>query len=267
MNDEKMQSVPYTRLVQDRGFVLLVGEGKFSFSLALAALRNGVDHIIPTELEIPRSNLYEFVAAVECDDVTEKVSMCKEIKRLLIGDEILKQLQRVCSRVDVDDELKGNIIKSYVGISKLSVNAEWHVDATKLNEFFYDGSRNDYCANIFFQCPWACPGNTSDLLINFLESAAKFQREGDHLFIGYDSGGFCYAYELPIFIAAAENLGYVHLEDDVHLQKKAQQYGYHHYSRSGQNIDVHLHLKTLCLVKKSDDEVTNESKTSEINLE
>lgn len=242
-----MANPAYQRIVNENRPVLFVGEGTFSFSLAVAALRSvGDDTIKATEITMNKVDDFSELALNISEDNNLRKDILLHFRKKEINETLLSNLQRALEsnlNLDLNAEEKLDIVNRYLRLQGFS--PEYGVDARKLNAF----SQSPCKENIFFQCPWKYPGDTAKLLCNFLKSAAAIQDQGHYIFIGYDTGSYVGTYDLVGFKNLAAELGYDCLPDDVFLQQEAKRFGYYHFSHSGFDLNDSLILSTLCLRK------------------
>lgn len=102
---------------------------------------------------------------------------------------------------------------------------------------------------LFFQCPWYTrvsnqpydSRGTAKLLINFIKSAYRAQRQGDYLVIGLCTSDYYipHAYEWDNAISKAEEVGYQLLQfGDADVENACYDMGYHHPSSvAGKDIE------------------------------
>jgi hypothetical protein len=241
---DNADSVAYDRLIVNKLPVVFIGDGAGSFSLAVAALRDSLDNLQATELV--RTNLDDLETVRRHIPNGENASVVDSLHKYPIFRTYVQQISRVYL-LNPNPEVQLPILGSYAKLTHFKVN--YDIDGTKLVNFFQHKTNERYRENIFFQCPWAFPEKTSELLLQFLVSAAAEQKDGDHLFIGYDKGYYLDKYNLLTFYQTAAQLHYVILADDSIIQQKALMYGYQHFSRSGKSLI--LEISTICMKKQS----------------
>ena len=214
--------------------VLFLGEGNFSFSIAIAARRGSWKNISAT--------------------------VNHEVKENTAHRQLLAQIDNVIGMnpppTDVLDR-----IRAIVSLRKGKPTRVGNVDATNLSAFFDNASeREKFRKNIYFQCPWIHPGSQSVFLKEIITSAANVQIPTNYLYFGLTSH-WAYAanYELNGVIEHAKTKGYKLLENDNSITATAIAYGYHHHSDSGNDIHTQLlpwHY-TLCLMKEGTEDTEN----------
>jgi hypothetical protein len=220
------------RIVTGKQPVLFLGEGNFSFSIAIAARRGSWEDICAT-------------VRCEVEENTAHSHLLAQINNVFkihpTPTDVLDPIRAIVSLRDKDPTRVGNI------------------DATDLSAFFDPqdtaSDREKFIQNIYFQCPWIHPNDQLPaLLIKIITSAANVQKPGNCLYFGLTSHQrYAGNYRLNDVIAKAEEKGYIRLDDDRIITATAIAYGYYHYSTSGhdlQNLLLQYHY-TLCLEKKS----------------
>jgi hypothetical protein len=162
----KMKREPVEDLLKDEN-ILLVGEGNFTFTVALAAIRGSWDGLVSTRYE-PEAR---YNPRPKFDKVKKQcIRFCRSNGELL----------------DIDDD----VIQRYVDAVK-------RVDEPPLQEerwlFGIDATNtpDDMSVKgkvVMFQCPWLPDGDRkgtpATLIINFLEHMSTKQDENDYVLIG-----------------------------------------------------------------------------------
>lgn len=231
--DQYRGKTAYQRLVVDEQPVLLLGEGTFTFSTALAALRGSWDKICATERNTNVPDYY-MVTVNQLKHIVEDEENSEEDENGVryVPCRTLSQIIKLADQ------------------PRLWISG---IDATKLSDFFFPYSdRENFKRNIYFQCPWAYPGSTAELLRDIVLSSASVQKYGDYLFFGLTKAAqYVPAYDLTALKIYAETHGYHQLEEDTMLVNESLKFGYYHYSPSGYDIHSKLrsHHYTLCFVR------------------
>lgn len=144
-----MKNDPWTK-------ILIVGEGNFTQTLALAVLRESPKGITSTQYEI-RS---------QTDTVSAKTQCLEEAKTLALKNANPECVKRIMDIAWCMNEL----------------NILFGVDATSAKSC--DLSQYDSTV-VWFQCPWSIMwDDILPLITNFLKNMAKQQKPGDYVLIG-----------------------------------------------------------------------------------
>ena len=219
-------------LVKERREVFLVGEGNFTFSVALAALRDGswegitVTRYWPISDSHPKPDFY------------------------LVK---LTAIEQLCLIARKQPEYVDMMMKNIHDIVKLPQpnDCSWMfgIDATKLPDAL--------CAKgnlkvVWFQCPWVpdCSERNS-LICRFLEHMSRNQSQGDYTLIGIATY-YPWVKEYKLDELLGEDLSgkdgtmlsalnYKFLGADKTLIKKILKFGYRHLACE-QGVDIHFTL-------------------------
>jgi hypothetical protein len=148
------------RIVTGKQPVLFLGEGNFSFSIAIAARRGSWQDICATvRYKVEENTAHSHLLA--------QINNVFEIHPTPI--DVLDPIRAIVSLRDEDPTRVGNI------------------DATDLSAFFDPQDtvsvREKFRQNIYFQCPWIHPReDLPAFLIQIITSAANVQEPGNCLF-------------------------------------------------------------------------------------
>ena len=148
-----------TLILTERLDVVLVGEGNFTFTIALVALRGSWDGVISTCLEENENVLLSDFYRIKLQSVDFCIKNCQDKKS---PDVVISNIKNVLSVGEPHD-------------------AYTNVDGTRFlfSSYWRQGNRTI----VWFQCRWAV--SRVDLLIsNFLEHMSRQQATGDYVFIG-----------------------------------------------------------------------------------
>jgi len=234
------------RIITDMEPVLFLGEGNFSFSIAIAARRGSWEGICATSNDVVENTAHR---------------------------QLLDQINNVIEmHLTPADEL--DRIRAIVYLREGNPTRVGNVNAKKLSAFFNDPGtatvRAQFKQNIYFQCPWSFPGPQPDFLKSIITSAAEYQKKGNCLYFGLTSYEY-YAkrYELDGengVIAHAKEMGYILLDNDNIITTTAIAYGYYHHSNGGNDLhhDLLPFHYTLCLQMNKDDTKNLESSVSSL---
>lgn len=208
--------------------ILLVGEGNFTFTVALAAIRGGWNGIVSTR--------YEAVTGHNPRPQFDKVQ---------------EECIEFCRKNGKDGD-EANISKCIEAIEKVEQppKGTWlfGVDATKTPDDLPIQGKV-----VWFQCPWlpkdAFPRTSATLIEEFLQHMSVKQNEGDYVLIGITTK-FPYVvnYNLQRLLGKGLSRGtdisgrYDFLGADYRFINKILKHGYHHTSC---HSDVSIHEKII----------------------
>ena len=183
--------------------VVLVGEGNFTFTVALATLRGSYDGIVPTRFEKENKKFVPSFSDVKVEAI--------ENARILHGD------QDVLCRID-NLQIPGHEIRRF------------GVDATDLPVDLEVRGKI-----VWFQCPWTAhvQDDTDELLRDVFEEMGRKQNQHDYLLIGITKF-FPYVKSYHLQAILGDNLqnrsycNYNFIGCDTEFIKKILKFGYHH---------------------------------------
>ena len=205
--------------------VLLVGEGNFTFTVALAAIRGSWDGIVSTRYEAET----RYNPRPQFAEVQEE---CKEFCCSYCNGESLDTIQRYVNAVEM--------------VKPPPNDEHWlfGIDATNTPEHLTIKG-----TVVVFQCPWRPIGDpngtTATLITSFLEHMSTKQNVGDFALIGITKK-FPYVkkYDLEGLLGANLSRGtdssgkYNFLAADDTFIQEILKHGYHHQSS---HDDKHIH--------------------------
>ena len=211
---------PESLLIEQRKDVVIFGEGNFTFSIALAALRKSWNEMVVTKFE---EGLPKFT-----EGMLQSIEWCISNFR---------ELRPNCA-YDVTDNVA--ILRELVNVQPPLFDMAWkdNIDATDVPEDLE--VRNKV---VWFQCPWpywGSPLNPAQLIQSFLEHMKTKQQDGDYVLIGITTHkDFVERYELGA-LAEKRFMGYTFLGSDRDLIKELLKYGYKH--EAVEDIDIHEYI-------------------------
>ena len=238
----KTTSIVETLILTESLDMVLVGEGNFTFTIALVALRGSWDGVISTCLEENENNLLSDFYRIKLQSVDFCIKNCLHKKS---PDMVISNIKNILS---VDEPRDANTIKANVDGTRFLFSSYWR-----------EGNRTI----VWFQCPWAV--SRVDLLIsNFLEHMSRQQATGDYVFIGIVTF-FPYVKQYKLQNLFRENTKiwndllekfnkkYEFIGADASFIKEILEHGYKHVTLAG-NYDIHLeifeHHTTLVFKRK-----------------
>ena len=225
--DAYVQREPVKALFRNENRILLVGEGNFTFTVALVAIREGWDGIVSTRYEAdtvkPRP---------EFDQVQQEcIRFCRNNGELLgINDEAI---QRYIATIEVVEPPPPNDEHWLFGIDATNTPERLIIQGTV----------------VVFQCPWLRDGDPNGtpatLITRFLEHMATKQNQDDYVLIGITKQ-FPYVknYNLEGLLGVNLSRGtdssgmYNFLGADDTFIQEILKHGYHHQSSHGDR-DIH----------------------------
>ena len=228
--------------------VTLIGEGDFTFSVALAALRGSWKGITTTvygdnNIDVRHAKL-------------KSVEYCLRNNRMDDDDDNGK-----------DDDGDTGVLEKINRI--IAVENEPaimdHVDDTDTPEALkVRSTEKDHHVIVWFQCPWVArcdgPNKTYELITKFLSHMSDRQKSGDYIFIGITKHSrYVDNYGLhKLFIIEEENFirlrndvcsGYTFLGGDVTFIKEILAHGYHHEGLKDIHDYIYKYHITLVFLK------------------
>uniref|UniRef100_A0AC34RHH5 25S rRNA (uridine-N(3))-methyltransferase BMT5-like domain-containing protein n=1 Tax=Panagrolaimus sp. JU765 TaxID=591449 RepID=A0AC34RHH5_9BILA len=219
--------------------IFIVGEGNFTFTTSLAALRGSWDNLHSTKLSGD-------VPTVDSTKILTSQTAIQNNKERETAEVIL---QRISSILNLPPTLP--------------IPWESGIDAAKMN---LDIGQYHSVKNVWFQCPWRHPGNTDELLKEFIERFSQIQQAGQKLIIGIVANVvYYYRYELEKIFGPEDDSfinkhGYEYLGFDGELIKNILKNGYRHHSDSGGDLHVILFDNHITIVLKK---ITNPENSKE----
>ena len=216
--------------------VLLVGEGNFTFTIALAAIRGSWNGIVSTRYEPEtRYNPRPQFAHVK----QECIKFCRSNgKSLLIDDDTIQTYVDAVERVEPPP-------KEEHKEERKEKNWLFGIDATDTPEHLtIQGTV------VVFQCPWLPNGDPNGtpatLITRFLEHMSTKQNEGDYILVGITKlFPFVKHYDLKGLLGddlsrETDSSGkYNFLGADDSFIQEILKHGYHHQSCHGERKDIH----------------------------
>ena len=210
--------------------IVIFGEGNFTFSVALAALRGRWNGITTTKKEVVvKPDLWDVI--LECIEYC--ISNGRDLK-------------------DADSTIVSNV-KKIVDVK--SFDQTWHyqhgVDATTTDMIVQNKV-------VWFQCPWIPQedeGRTDTLVKRFIDHMGDLQATGDYLLIGITKC-FPYVCNYDLQSLLGENLkaneykSYKFIGGDKELIKQLLQLGYRHEGVSDIHKEILKHHLILVFQKK-----------------
>ena len=238
--------------------ILLVGEGDFTFTVALAAIRESWRGIISTRFE--------------------KVTLSDPRPQF---DEVQKECIKFCRSngklLHIDDDTIQKYVDAVERVDPPPTNENWlfGIDATNTPENL---NIKESQMVVLFQCPWLPSGDPNGtpatLITKFLEHMSTKQNVGDYVLIGITKQ-FPYVKNYKLGDLLGEDLTnqtdssdmYNFLGADDTFIKKILKHGYHHTScHSNTSIHEKIISDHVTLVFQRNDVSSSESSsTSEDN--
>ena len=218
----------------EKSDVVVFGEGNFTFSMALASLRQSWDGIMATRFESTDDPKPAYF-----DVKVNTIQSCIDN-----GERFGDSSNAILSKVEM--------VLNLPSPPRPDDTWQFGVDATLIPD-----KLNVRRKVVWFQCPWVRPvKNLPKLLVTFLQHMASKQDPGDYALLGIVSQ-FEYIMRYSLKELLGENLacdhahGYQFLGADTKFVRELLQYGYKHEGHKGCDNDIiKLHI-TLVFRKLS----------------
>ena len=250
--DCKDDTVPRVTIVEslltDKN-VVIVGEGNFTFTVALAAIRNSWSGIVSTRYE----PVDDFNPKPEFDTVKQE---CLEFCRKNHQGNLRSK------GIAYDDATVDNYIQAIKAVQQPSLGEEWlfGIDATATPDNLAIRGKV-----VIFQCPWIpqgpWPETPATLIASFLSHMSTKQNKGDYVLIGITTRfPYVKSYKLEDLLGVGLSRGkdsssmYDFLGADDTFIVEILKHGYHHIScRSDKDIHEDIITFHITLVFRRND--------------